>query len=95
LIVGELVLDVRLDGFADPVGVLARNDAGGLTFVYASDHLANPGALPVSLSLPLTDAPYGDVLTRVHQPRRRLAVQLSQNSAAPFISRCAYRPSFA
>jgi serine/threonine-protein kinase HipA len=61
---GELVLDVRLDGFSDPTGTLARNDFGGLTFAYNSQHLANANAIPLSLSLPLTDEPYGDVLTR-------------------------------
>ena len=31
---------------------------------YTSAHLARADALPLSLSLPLTDEPYGDIVTR-------------------------------
>ncbi|MGD9805090.1 MAG: HipA domain-containing protein [Hyphomicrobiaceae bacterium] len=60
----ELILDVRLDGFAEPAGVLVRDDRGALAFAYTAAHLADADALPVSLSLPLTDEPYEDVISR-------------------------------
>ena len=60
----DLALDVRLDGFADPVGHLVRDRRGELAFGYSARHLARSDALPLSLPLPLTDAPYGDPITR-------------------------------
>jgi serine/threonine-protein kinase HipA len=60
----ELILDVRLDGFPDPAGVLVRDGNGALAFAYSASQLSTIGALPISLSLPLTDEPYGDVETR-------------------------------
>lgn len=60
----KLTLDVRLDGFAEPAGVLVRDDRGALAFAYTTTHLARADALPLSLSLPLTDEPYDDVVTR-------------------------------
>lgn len=60
----ELILDVRLDSFADPIGVLVRDDKGALAFAYTPEHAANDRALALSLSLPLTDEPYGDGATR-------------------------------
>lgn len=59
-----LTLDVRLDGFSDPVGTLARDNNGAVSFSYGRVHLSLPNAQPVSLSLPLADEPYGDVLAR-------------------------------
>lgn len=59
-----LSLDVRLDGFAEPAGILVRNQQGALVFAYTQAHLARADALPLSLSLPLTDEPYGDIVTR-------------------------------
>jgi serine/threonine-protein kinase HipA len=59
-----LTLDVRVDGFAQPAGVLARSAEGALAFAYTAAHLARPDALSLSLSLPLTDEPYDDVATR-------------------------------
>ncbi len=59
-----LILDVRLDGFADPVGTLIKDEFGALAFVYTDAHLAHPEAQPLSLSLPLRKDPYGDVITR-------------------------------
>lgn len=59
-----LVLDVRLDGFNEPVGMLVRNENAGLTFTYAQKYLLEPNAFSLSLSIPLTDEPYGDVITR-------------------------------
>jgi serine/threonine-protein kinase HipA len=60
----ELSLDVRLDGFTEPAGTLFRTEQRALEFAYTSAHLARADALPLSLSLPLTDEPYGDVVTR-------------------------------
>ncbi len=59
-----LILDLRMDGFTEPIGNLVRDDRGALSFVYRAAHLAHPEAPPLSLSLPLTDEPYGDVITR-------------------------------
>ena len=60
----ELRLDVRLDGFADPAGTLVRTEQGALAFAYTPAHVARADALPLSLSLPLTDERYGDIVTR-------------------------------
>ena len=60
----ELVLDVRLDGFEDPIGVLVRDERGALAFAYSPAHLGRRDALPLSLSLPLTDEPFGDLAAR-------------------------------
>ncbi len=60
----ELVLDVRLDGFAEPIGALMRDTASRLTFSYSPRYLDGAAALPLSLSLPLTDEPAPDVLAR-------------------------------
>lgn len=59
-----LLLDVRLDGFPDPLGILARDENGGVAFAYRADYLTNPAALPLSMSLPLTDEPYAELVTR-------------------------------
>ncbi|MDX2259841.1 MAG: HipA domain-containing protein [Hyphomicrobiaceae bacterium] len=59
-----LVLDVHIDGFANPAGHLSRGDNGNLAFAYSARHLTRDDALPLSLSLPVTDEPYGDVATR-------------------------------
>lgn len=59
-----LSLDVRLDGFDEPVGVLARDGNGAVAYAYRPDYVANPEAIALSLSLPLTDEPYGDVVAR-------------------------------
>ena len=59
-----LTLDVRLDGFAAPIGKLTRKISGDVTFAYTSEHLDVPNPLPLSLSLPLQEAAYGDVVAR-------------------------------
>jgi serine/threonine-protein kinase HipA len=59
-----LTLDVRIDGFAEPIGSLTRNENFGLSFKYAGPFLEKQDAIPLSLSLPLRDEAYGDVLTR-------------------------------
>jgi serine/threonine-protein kinase HipA len=60
----ELILEVRLDSFVDPVGVLVRDAKGALAFAYTPEHAANPAALALSLSLPLSEEPYEDTPTR-------------------------------
>jgi serine/threonine-protein kinase HipA len=55
-----LVLDVRLDGFDDPIGYLARDERGALAFAYAPDYLNKGEALALSVSLPLAADPYLD-----------------------------------
>jgi serine/threonine-protein kinase HipA len=60
----SLILDVRLDGFGDPIGYLARDERGGLAFAYAPDYLNNADALALSVSLPLAADPYPEAQTR-------------------------------
>ena len=60
----ELILDVRLDGFNDPVGTLTRSENAALSFEYRSDFLLDANATPLSLSLPLGDEPLTEGLTR-------------------------------
>lgn len=60
----ELTLDVRLDGYLQPIGKLTRRISGDVTFSYTSGHLGLTDAMSLSLSLPLQEAPYGDVDTR-------------------------------
>ncbi len=55
-----IALDVRLDGFDDPIGNLVRDEDGALAFAYQSNYLDNPAAIPLSLSFPLTDEAYED-----------------------------------
>lgn len=59
-----LVLDVRLEGFPEPIGSLVRRDRGDMAFAYSDAHLVDPRACTLSLSLPLRDEPFGDVETR-------------------------------
>lgn len=59
-----IALDVRLDGFDDPIGNLVRDEEGALAFAYQSSYLDNPAAIPLSLSFPLTDEAYEDSGTR-------------------------------
>lgn len=55
-----LTLDVRLDGFTEPVGTLWRKDNGRLSYQYRHNYRG----IPLSLSLPISDEPIGDVVTR-------------------------------
>jgi serine/threonine-protein kinase HipA len=59
-----LSLDVRLDGYAAPIGKLTRKVSGDLMFAYSVEYLGLPNRMPLSLSLPLQEASYGDVTTR-------------------------------
>ncbi len=60
----ELQLDVRLDGFDEPIGVFVRDDNDALAFAYREDYLLRPNAVPLSLSMPLRNGPFADVPTR-------------------------------
>ena len=57
------ILDVRIEAVDMPLGSLAQKD-GGCRFAYAPEYLARADAMPISLSLPLREEPYGDVETR-------------------------------
>ncbi|NTF91690.1 HipA domain-containing protein [Rhizobium rhizogenes] len=59
-----IALDVRLDSYPDPIGNLYRDDNGALAFAYTAAYLGDPTAYPLSLSLPLTAAPFEDNLSR-------------------------------
>jgi serine/threonine-protein kinase HipA len=59
-----LNLDVRIDGFDEPVGTLSRNETGALAYRYQDAFLQQANALPLSLSLPLQTSTYSDVLVR-------------------------------
>jgi serine/threonine-protein kinase HipA len=60
----ELKLDVRLDGFAKPVGYLTKASEGVARFVYDASYLAQPSAVPLSLSLPLIETPFTETQAR-------------------------------
>ena len=72
-----LALDVRLDSYSDPVGVLVRDERGAVAFAYTTEYLADPDATPLSFSLPLTTDSYEDVITkkarRIRRACRRVA----------------------
>ncbi|KKB12117.1 hypothetical protein VE25_08620 [Devosia geojensis] len=61
-----MILDVRLDGFGAPIGELAADDRGAVTFTYTGEHLERADALALSLALPLTPQPFADVATRAY-----------------------------
>jgi serine/threonine-protein kinase HipA len=61
--VSEQALAVWMDGFPEPAGILARADDGNTSFAYNPGYIAD-GGLPLSLSLPITDARYDDIETR-------------------------------
>ncbi|OYW77162.1 MAG: phosphatidylinositol kinase, partial [Asticcacaulis sp. 32-58-5] len=56
-------LSVWLDGVGQPVGHLEAFDSGAVVFSYHDSYL-NGAAIPISLSLPLQYAVFGDVATR-------------------------------
>lgn len=58
-------LAVWMDGFPEPAGVLRRTEDGNIGFTYGADYIAANG-VPLSLSLPITDAPYDDIETRAY-----------------------------
>lgn len=58
------VLDVYLDGVSRPVGLLIAFDTGETAFQYGGAHISDASATPLSLSMPVREAPYGDVASR-------------------------------
>ncbi|CEJ10667.1 Serine/threonine-protein kinase HipA [bacterium YEK0313] len=60
----HLVLDIWLDGRSRPVAKLVRDRKQELHLHYDDRYLVEPGAYPLSLSLPLTDKRFGDVACR-------------------------------
>ena len=54
------VLDVYLEASPEPVGKLSSSEDGSMSFAYTVDTVPHP----VSLSMPLREEPYGDVITR-------------------------------
>ena len=59
----RLTLDVWLDGSPIPVGKLVSLENGNIAYSYTSDYLARRDR-PISLSLPLQEAVFGDLATR-------------------------------
>ena len=53
-------LDVYLEAVTDPIGKLTSDDNGSIRFRYTTLDVPHP----ISLSLPLQDAPFGDVVAR-------------------------------
>lgn len=59
-----MILDIRLEAFRLPIGLLSRNLDGGMAFQYAADYTARTDAVPLSLSLPLQAEPFADFAAR-------------------------------
>lgn len=56
----ELILDVRLDGYEEPIGVFVRDEHGTLAFYYHQSYLNGSAPINLSLSMPLSSHPYDD-----------------------------------
>lgn len=59
-------LDVRLDGFDEPIGHLSSDDRGAARFAYSEHYAARPDALALSLALPLAQGSFDDFATRAY-----------------------------
>ena len=59
-------LDVRLDGFDDPIGSLTSDDRGAARFSYAQSYAARGDALALSLALPVRADSFDDFSTRAY-----------------------------
>ncbi len=57
-------LEIRIEQFGEPVGLLASTDNGDTNFSYTERYLARPDKVPVSLALPLEPRQFGDLETR-------------------------------
>lgn len=55
-----MILDIRLEAFANPVGYLEGVAGDAVRFAYSSGYLARPDATPLSLSLPLRESIFHD-----------------------------------
>jgi len=58
------ILDLYLGDRPAPIGVLAALDNGDTVFRYDEAYAGTPGAVPLSLSMPLGPASFGDAATR-------------------------------
>jgi serine/threonine-protein kinase HipA len=58
------ILSVWLEGFDVPIGVLSSDVHGAVQFSYAIEWIKSERSFPLSLSLPLREAAYGDSATR-------------------------------
>ena len=56
----ELVLDVRLDGYEEPIGFLVRDEHATLSFRYNSPYIDSTDSISLSLSMPLQEDPFPD-----------------------------------
>ncbi|MEE4111010.1 MAG: HipA N-terminal domain-containing protein, partial [Halieaceae bacterium] len=54
------ILDVYLEAVLEPIGQLSSGPDGEMAFAYLTDALPHP----ISISLPVQEKPFGDVLTR-------------------------------
>lgn len=59
-------LDVRLDGFEDPIGLLSSTATGATAFSYVPAYKSRDDALPLSLALPLSENQFDDFATRAY-----------------------------
>ena len=60
-------LDIRLDGFEEPIGLLSSSWATGATkFSYTQGYASREDALPLSLALPLSKKQFNDFDTRAY-----------------------------
>lgn len=59
-----LILNVWLEASAEPVGHLVKGDDSSLAFAYTPEWLGNAEHHALSLSLPLSDEPFGDASVR-------------------------------
>lgn len=57
-------LDVWIESFPEPLGTLASDDNGSVSFGYSDAYLSDPNSFPISLSLALQAEPFSDPLTR-------------------------------
>ena len=59
-------LDVRIDGYPEPIGHLVSDNRSALAFAYTGAYRAQTGAIALSLSLPLSEDGFEDALTRAY-----------------------------
>jgi len=59
-----LILNVWLEASAEPIGHLVEGDDSSLAFAYTPEWLGNSERHALSLSLPLSDEPFGDAPVR-------------------------------
>ena len=60
----SLDVSIEMDGRHREVGTITGDSGFNAVFRYSDDYLNSPSARPISISLPLTDEPYGPEATR-------------------------------